>query len=492
MAWRKKKDSRPTVEALCAEHRNEESHTRYVASLALQIFDAVRAPFNLHRRDRLILETAARLHDIGYASAPENHIAEGIGIVQKAGLRGFTDAQRNEIIAIMALHAPLPDTELAGRLANNTSRPSHIFQLGAILRVADAIDHSHLQNSKILDIRIRDGMVHLRISAPKGSGNPERAMAKSDLWQRVFALGLVIEPVWRGVTVRPRNAEPARRAIRRLLLAHYHVLRTSVRRAARTDDEKALHDLRIAVRFMRRILEAFQRPLRKTSAESCADQLRSLAKRISPARDADVWVSLLSRPRYASALVDASEFLDRQRVEQQRARVELRAILNDTATTTLLTQLGVLLRTELAGAPEKGGRPFGPVARRQVRALWKAMLEKKAWAESRKPNSLHSFRIRLRRLRILATLVAPLLSKDRTWFIETLRELERNLGRIHDLDVALMRAASVQAPPALISAFARRRRKEMKRFRALWAQFNRPALLKRCKAVFQKPLTAES
>ncbi len=492
MAWRKQRDTRPTVEELCARHRNEESHTRHVAALALRLFDAVRAPFNLHRRDRLILETAARLHDIGYASAPDDHVAAGIAIVQQEGVRGLTPTQVAEIVAVMALHGQMPDTERAGSMAGKTSRPAHIFQLGAILRVADALDHSHLQNSRILDIAIRDGMVHLRVSAPEGSGNPERAMAKSDLWQRVFALGLIVEPVWRGAAVRPRNTAPVRQMIRRLLLVHYHTLRTSVRRAARTDDDKALHDLRIAIRHLRRLLEAFARPLKKTSADVCADQLRTLAKRIGPARDTDVWLSLLSRPRYAEALVDAAPFLDRQRAEQQHARVELRAILNEPETRTMLNQLGFLLRIELPGEIKKGGRPFGPIARRQLRSLWKAMMEKRKWAESRKSVLLHSFRIRLRRLRILATLSAPVLSKDRTWFIDTLRDLERNLGRIHDLDVALVRAVDSQAPAALISAFARRRRKEMKRFRLRWAAFDQPAIRKRCKAVLQKPHAAGS
>lgn len=480
------------MDELCRIHRNEEAHARHVAALAVQLFDAVRASFNLRRRDRLMLETAARLHDIGYADRPDDHVSAGIELVRRAGLRGFTEAQVDEITAIMALHGRLPDANLTGPLLEHAPRPDRVFQLGAILRVADALDHSHMQDSGILHVATADGMIRLRVSAPKDSGNPERAMAKSDLWQRVFSLGLVVEPMRRGFAGRPRASDPARVAIRRLLLAQYHVLRTAIRRAARDDDEEALHDLRIAVRCMRRLIEAFAQPLRKTSAAACGEQLRGLAKHLGPARDLDVWVSLLDRPRYSVALAGASDFLAAQREIQRAARAALRAELDSETTRALLNRLGFLLRIELADAKQKSGRSFGPIARREVRAAWKSLLEKRKWATSRKPTALHALRIRIRKLRVLAVLVSPALGMEREWFIGALHELERNLGRIHDLDEALVRASKSQAPPALVSALSRRRRKETRRFRQTWEKFDQPAQRDRCKAVFRKTNAARS
>lgn len=486
MRWTRKKITQPTVDELCATHRNEEAHARQVAALALHLFDAVRVPFNLHRRDRLLLETAARLHDIGYADHPEKHVSAGVELVRESGLHGFTDAQVNDIAAIMALHGHITGTHLPDELMERSTRPHRVFQLGAILRIADALDHSHMQDSKILRVVTANGMIRLHISAPRNSGNPERVMAKSDLWQRVFALGLVIEPVQRGIAGRPRATMSAQTAIRHLLLAQYNILRTAIRRAARSEDEEALHDLRIAVRSMRRLIEAFARPLRKTSAAADGEQLREFAKQLGPVRDLDVWVSILTRPRYAEFLVDAETFVAEQRKAQEEEHARLKEKLNAPELKTLLLHLGLLLRIEMTQPSQRATRPFGPIARREVRSAWKALMEKREWALSRKPSTLHALRIRIRKLRTLASLVAPVLGADHKRFIFELRELERNLGRIHDIDEALTRAVDANAPPAFISALAKRRRREARQFRAAWIAFDQPTLHAQRKALFSK------
>lgn len=483
---RQKSDARPTVERLCADHQNEEPHARQVAHLAAQIFDAVQQPLNLKKRDRLLLLTAAQLHDIGYAADPGNHVAAGVELVRRTGLRGFSDNQVDEITAIMALHGRLPDERLAGPLLERSPRPNRIFQLAAILRVADALDHSHLQDSRILRISVADGMIRVRVSTPRDSANAERAMAKSDLWQRVFGMGLVVEAVRRGFAGRPRARDPSRIAIRRLLLAHYPVVRTTVRRAARVDDEEALHDLRIALRSLRRILEAFARPLRKTSAAECEALLRDWTKRLGPTRDLDVWVSLLNRPRFQSALAGSPAFLASQLALRDQARAVLRAELNDSSTQLLLQRLGYLLRIELAQASASGGKPFGRLARRQLYRAWKALWKKRHWARSRKSATLHALRIRLRKLRMLAALTAPAVGPEGAWLAATLHDVERNLGRIHDLDEALMRASRMpDAPPALLPALARRRRKEVRAFRERWACLETPTFRQRCRSIWR-------
>jgi putative nucleotidyltransferase with HDIG domain len=474
----------PSVDALCAEHRNEESHARHVAALALQLFDAVQTTFNLRKRDRRLLETAARLHDIGYASRPDDHVAAGVEIVRASGLLGFSSRQVEDIASIMALHGKLPDAQAAELRIESAERPERIFQLGAILRIADALDQGHLQDTRISAVALEDGMIRVRVSAPRGSLGVERAMAKSDLWQRVFPLGIAFDARYRAPAAEPKADAPAGESIRRLMLTQYRVLRTSVRRAAR-DDEEALHDLRIAVRGLRRLLEAFERPLRKTSAAQVAEALRAFAKRLGPARDLDVWVGLLRRPRYREALAAAPEYVEAQEQERLRARDALRAELNDESVRKLLVSFGYLLRIELPHAAPRLDRPFGRLARRRIKDAWKQAMAKRRWAQSRRADTLHAFRIRLRKLRLLATLTAPALSPEAKFMIAAVHDLERNLGRIHDLDEALKRASRTGAPEALVSVLARRRRKELRRFRAAWKNFNDRKFQRRCREAWK-------
>lgn len=476
--------ARPTLDELCAEHRNENAHTEFVARLALHIFDAVKLVFNFRKQDRLLLEAAARLHDIGYASRPDDHVAAGVAIVRERGVRGFTPRQIEEIAAIISLHGRLTNPASTGDLLRDAPKPERIFQLGAILRVADALDQGHLQECRITSITRHEGMFRILVATPAGAKGIERAMAKSDLWQRVFPLGVTFEARPRRVQVEPRADQPAGDAIRRLMLGQYHVLRTSARRAAREDDEEALHDLRIAVRGLRRLLEAFERPLRKTSASEVASALRTFAKQLGPARDLDVWIGILRKPRFKAVIDGCPGYFEKQVAARAKARAALRVHLDDPASHALMAKLGYLLRIEIPHAGSKLERPFGPLIRRCVKAAWKAVMAKSKWAESRRPDTLHRFRIRLRKLRLLAALTQPSLAKDAPFMIAAVRDLERNLGRIHDLDEALIRADRSGAPDGLIPALAKRRRREMRRFRSAWSNFTSKEIQRRCRAAW--------
>ena len=53
------------AEALGHKYRFDRDHGRHVADLAVQLFDALREDYGLGDRDRLLLQVAAILHDIG-------------------------------------------------------------------------------------------------------------------------------------------------------------------------------------------------------------------------------------------------------------------------------------------------------------------------------------------------------------------------------------------------------------------------------------------
>ncbi|MCS6772319.1 MAG: CHAD domain-containing protein [Kiritimatiellae bacterium] len=479
------REQTPGIEELCAEFQNENPHTEFVASLALEIFDAVRSALNLRKSDRLLLEAASKLHDIAYSQDPANHPQAAAELILSRGLRGFTARQQTEIAAIISLHGKLPDDGQLPRALGNLAQPERIFKLAAILRIADALDSGHLQESRIKSISLDNGLFRIQVATPAGAAGIERAMAKSDLWQRVFPLGVLFEAVPRKCKPEPQPDQPAGEALRRLMLRQFRVLRTSARRAAREDDEETLHDLRIAARSLRRILEAFDRPLRDTSAKEVESLLRDFTKALGPARDIDVWLAILQKPKIRPLIESAPDFLAAQEKLRAGSRADLRAYLQGPDVQNLMARFGYLLRIELVHAGGRLNRKFGPLARRAVRDAWRAALAKKRWAKSQSPEKLHRLRIRLRKLRLLTSLVEAALGSRASFLIETVRPIERNLGRIHDLDLALARASEAEAPPELVAALAKRRRKEYKRFREAWDAFLDRKIQRNCRAAWK-------
>jgi exopolyphosphatase/guanosine-5'-triphosphate,3'-diphosphate pyrophosphatase len=140
-----------------------EPHSRQVAKLSLDLFDATAALHGLDASDRELLEFAAFLHDIGEHVASSGHHKHGAYLVRNGQLRGFSPTQVELLAAVVRWHRrgeprvsdefPLLDAAVIER----------VRALAAILRVADGLDRGRNQNVYGLDAMITPSLVLLRI-----------------------------------------------------------------------------------------------------------------------------------------------------------------------------------------------------------------------------------------------------------------------------------------------------------------------------------------
>ena len=112
-----------------------------VAGLALELFACLAPPFNLGERERLLLEAAALLHDVGYFISYSGHHKHTYHLIRHADLFGFTPRER-EIIAQAARYhrksLPRKKHESFSRLTPQDQLL--VRRLGGILRLADGLD----------------------------------------------------------------------------------------------------------------------------------------------------------------------------------------------------------------------------------------------------------------------------------------------------------------------------------------------------------------
>ena len=67
-------------------------------------------------------------------------------------------------------------------------------KLAALLRVADALERTHVQRVSQLEIRRESGKLRLRLPGLADSAVERLAMtSKADLFEQVFGLGVVID-----------------------------------------------------------------------------------------------------------------------------------------------------------------------------------------------------------------------------------------------------------------------------------------------------------
>jgi exopolyphosphatase / guanosine-5'-triphosphate,3'-diphosphate pyrophosphatase len=133
-----------SVHALGRRFGYEEEHSHHIAQLAVQLFDAFAQTNNLTRHQRTLLSAAAILHDIGYHIAHESHHKHSLYLIKHSELTGFSEEERNLIANIARYHrGALPKERHPDFAALIVEDRKTVWQLGAMLRVAEALDRSH-------------------------------------------------------------------------------------------------------------------------------------------------------------------------------------------------------------------------------------------------------------------------------------------------------------------------------------------------------------
>src|SRR5262249_33256801 len=92
---------RRSVQSLATRYAASNAHGRQVATLALQLFDALAPDLGLPPSGRELLEHAALLHDIGHAIEHDRHQRHTYYLIRASELLGFSPVEI-EMIALVA------------------------------------------------------------------------------------------------------------------------------------------------------------------------------------------------------------------------------------------------------------------------------------------------------------------------------------------------------------------------------------------------------
>jgi len=139
---------------LCRKFGMDVNHLKHVASLADQIFTPFKEILGLEEKDRLYLLLASYLHDIGMFVNNRSHHKHSEYIISSLNLFRLTEHEINIIACIARYHrrsSPLKSHLLYNSLAS--AEQIAVQKLSALLRVANALDRSHKQKIKKLEVK---------------------------------------------------------------------------------------------------------------------------------------------------------------------------------------------------------------------------------------------------------------------------------------------------------------------------------------------------
>ncbi len=424
--------------ALGARYRIEAPHTKHVARLALNLFDGFMPVDGLEAADRDILFAAANLHDIAYETDAQNHVVKAADILEDNRIDAFSKDEWLMVVGIVLLHKrdwrSMLDHDVFRSVGDR--KVQRIKRLAAMLRIADGLDHGHIQDTKI--IYCKPGRTEDKIGVHCGwyAGNIPWAESKADLWEAVFKRSFGVEGEVEQHKTRFKRvvdkSDSAVSGMRRIFYSQWCIMRDNVPGMLEGLDPECLHDYRVAMRRFRAALRMFEPPLAGTAAKEIDAALKKLSDQLGPLRDAHVALQFVTA--LDSEMAVEPNVLDVLEREAATASRTLCRILKTESFVKLEQQVLRFLRVELPDLERRGDGEalLGCLKKSLDNQLKRIMRQNVDGLRNADSGEVHKVRKICRRGRYYAEFSEPVLGRKTREATKQLKKIAGGLGNAHD------------------------------------------------------------
>ena len=170
-----------------------EAHSEHVAQLAVQIFDQLsellpEASSWATRRARVLLESAAVLHEVGCYINYDRHHKHSYHLITHSDLHGFTQREREVVANVARYHRrAFPKKKHANFAKLSQADRTLVSRLAAILRIANGLDRTHTQGISRIDLACQsDRVIFSATATQEPVVDLWGAQRKSEMFSRVF------------------------------------------------------------------------------------------------------------------------------------------------------------------------------------------------------------------------------------------------------------------------------------------------------------------
>lgn len=461
-----------TVADFCRAHGVDIAHAAFVAEQALALFDALTAIHGLPRKRRKLLRQAALLCTVGAQEDPERPHRGGRDLILAEPLQGVNTTDRLMLAAIVGLQRAKPKPEKEPTLEALTAKQrSQVIALAALLQVAEALDSSRTQSTRITSLEGGDSAhCEIVLTGPAAGVDARQAAGRGTWWQRLYKQTLVFtarqpapeaalppeeaaaeavprpQPLPSPAEIPPLRAdEPMSEAGRKTLYTHFLRMLANEAGTRLGEDIEALHDMRVATRRMRAAYRIFAAYFDPKVIKPFNKSLRRAGQTLGAVRDLDV---LLERgeayrstlpPEQAEALLP---LLDDWRAQRAVARRALLDYLDGPAYRRFVAEFRAFLSTPGAGA--RTIPPGEPVPYQVCHVVPRLIMERYEQVRAYEPvlrdgaplPAYHMLRIDCKRLRYALEFFRTVLGPEAPELIKQVTAMQDLLGALQDAHVA--------------------------------------------------------
>jgi exopolyphosphatase/guanosine-5'-triphosphate,3'-diphosphate pyrophosphatase len=174
----------------------DRQHSFHVLGLAVRIFDFLKNRYSLTPDDKIYLEAACILHDVGHHISHNAHHKHSYYIIRNSELLGFNDREIEIIANVARYHRKShPKTKHEGFGKLDMHSRELVRRLSGILRLADALDRSHKSIVKNIELVQADNTLRIRLTECDSEPSLEiwGANLRKGLFEESFGLKVEIE-----------------------------------------------------------------------------------------------------------------------------------------------------------------------------------------------------------------------------------------------------------------------------------------------------------
>jgi exopolyphosphatase/guanosine-5'-triphosphate,3'-diphosphate pyrophosphatase len=176
------------------KYQYDENHAERVREFSLRLFDELKTEYGMTETHRLYLEVAALLHDIGLFVSSRAHHKHSYYLVSSSELFGLRKRELEIIANIARYHRrALPQRTHIAFISLDRNERAIVSKLGAILRVANALDKDHLQQAVDLKITRESDQIVLTVQNLSELAMGRMSLAsRGDLFTEVFGHKVIL------------------------------------------------------------------------------------------------------------------------------------------------------------------------------------------------------------------------------------------------------------------------------------------------------------
>jgi exopolyphosphatase/guanosine-5'-triphosphate,3'-diphosphate pyrophosphatase len=176
------------------KYKTDRKHAQHVAAMAQQLFRELQPMHALDTKYELVLRVAAILHEVGMFISPREHHKHSLYVLLNTEIFGLSSSERM-MVALLARYHRRYNPDASHPHFSDLTREQRlvIFKLAALLRIADALDRSHAQRIRTIQLRPEAGRLVIVTPGVEDTTVEQLAInSKCDLFREIYGYEIIL------------------------------------------------------------------------------------------------------------------------------------------------------------------------------------------------------------------------------------------------------------------------------------------------------------